>query len=69
MINTAVPQEHEDEPQQQEDVDHNKNSAEGEELPAKLNAKNVLNVFAYGVNVLFTFGIGNAGWFGNGSKL
>jgi hypothetical protein len=69
MIDTAVPQEQaEDEPQQQDDVHDKNNSADGEELPAKLNVKNFLNIFAYAVNVLFTFGIGNAGWVGNGTN-
>lgn len=40
---------------------------ETEEKP-KINKKNWLNLGAYVLNIVFTFGVGTNGWFGNGTN-
>jgi len=34
----------------------------------KINIKNLLNLGAYALNIVFTFGVGTNGWFGNGTN-
>ena len=41
--------------------------AEGDEKP-RINLKNWLNLGAYVFNIVFTFGVGTNGWFGNGTN-
>lgn len=38
------------------------------EMPSKLNAKNWLNLAFFVLNAVFTYGVGNAGWFGGSSN-
>lgn len=40
---------------------------EADEKP-KINLKNWLNLGAYVLNIVFTFGVGTNGWFGNGTN-
>jgi hypothetical protein len=42
-------------------------STDTEEKP-RLNRKNWLNLLFYIFNIVFTFGIGTLGWFGNGTN-
>ena len=36
--------------------------------PAKINHKNILNLLFYIFNIVFTYGVGTNGWFGNGTN-
>ena len=36
--------------------------------PAKINHKNMLNLFFYIFNIVFTYGVGTNGWLGNGTN-
>lgn len=55
-------------------ISKNKNDAPKEsegapsDPPAKINHKNILNLFFYIFNIVFTYGVGTEGWFGNGTN-
>jgi hypothetical protein len=63
QVETGLPVEQEGE----EQVEKSATEVESTEKP-KLNIKNWLNLGAYVLNIVFTFGIGTNGWFGNGTN-
>lgn len=63
QVETGLPVEQEGE----EQVEKSAAEVESTEKP-KLNIKNWLNLGAYVLNIVFTFGIGTNGWFGNGTN-
>lgn len=43
-------------------------SSSEQQPPAKINHKNILNLFFFVFNIVFTYGVGTVGWFGNGTN-
>ena len=60
MQDVALKQEEGDDSTDMEPVEESKSNK------TPLNAKNYLNVSAYLLNTIFTYGVGTAGWFGAG---
>lgn len=63
QVETGLPVDQGDE----EQVEKSATQDEPTEKP-KINIKNWLNLGAYVFNIVFTFGVGTNGWFGNGTN-
>jgi hypothetical protein len=70
QVETGLPVEQQDngEEQQVEKSTIEENVQVEPDAKPKINMKNWLNLFAYVLNIVFTFGIGSNGWFGNGTN-
>lgn len=67
QIETGLPVSQGDEEQVEKSTSDDEVQVEADEKP-KINLKNWLNLGAYVLNIVFTFGVGTNGWFGNGTN-
>ena len=64
-VGAAAKTDNNNEEVQHDEVEH---EASSEQTKPKINTKNWLNLAAYVLNIVFTFGVGTNGWFGNGTN-
>lgn len=67
QVETGLPVAQGDEEQVEKSANEEVQVGEAVEKP-KINLKNWLNLGAYVLNIVFTFGVGTNGWFGNGTN-